>query len=412
MIIVFMRHYRACPMSIRLDCMTEPFNYDVIILGGGCAGLSLAMQLAGYGTRCPKILILEQRTYYMNDRTWCFWDDGTAPFGSIANHRWKKIIVGENQQSEEYDCQSFSYSMLAADTYYQTALKTIATNQAIKLILGTCLVSKPVSHDDSWHIETDKEKFVGKIIIDTRPHIDLKRDKVMMWQSFLGHEVICDEAVFDPTRVVLMDFLKPNPNDIRFTYVLPTSPYHALIESTVFGEEALQLDDLTDDIDCAIKKYSQSHGYKIKRSEYGVLPMGIERDVIPTKKNYIQAGLTAGGARSSSGYAFQRIQAWAKLCAPFIIENGCGVAHPKDSIIQSSMDKLFLDVLRADPEQGSALFLALFRNANTENVIRFLSDRASLADYLHVILALPMAPFIQQLWRLACRRPLAIRVRK
>ncbi len=49
-------------------------HVDLLILGGGCAGLSLASRLAEFGKDAPKVLIIEQRESYTNDRTWCFWD--------------------------------------------------------------------------------------------------------------------------------------------------------------------------------------------------------------------------------------------------------------------------------------------------------------------------------------------------
>jgi lycopene beta-cyclase len=47
--------------------------YDLIILGGGCAGLSLARRLSELGEDCPQTVILESRSSYTDDRTWCFW---------------------------------------------------------------------------------------------------------------------------------------------------------------------------------------------------------------------------------------------------------------------------------------------------------------------------------------------------
>ena len=51
---------------------------DLIILGGGCAGLSLALNLAKQGSVCPNTLILEKREAYSNDRTWGFWQQQPA----------------------------------------------------------------------------------------------------------------------------------------------------------------------------------------------------------------------------------------------------------------------------------------------------------------------------------------------
>jgi len=48
-------------------------HHDLIIIGGGCAGLSLAARLSRYGGDAPRTLVVDSRTSYTNDRTWCFW---------------------------------------------------------------------------------------------------------------------------------------------------------------------------------------------------------------------------------------------------------------------------------------------------------------------------------------------------
>jgi lycopene beta-cyclase len=380
--------------------MISQVKYDIIILGGGCAGLSLAMQLASYGKSCPSTLILEQRTTYNMDRTWCFWDDGTVPFSSFVSHRWNKISISTKNEIINLDTESVSYSRLAADTFYDTALKNIKENKAITLNLGDHAKEEPSFQNGYWKVDTNKETFIGKIIIDTRSQLMPKRDNAVLWQSFLGYEITCEEPIFDPSRAILMDFLEPNFSRVSFNYVLPFSPYQALIEATVFAPEPLTSDDLTQHANAAIRKFIQQSNYKIDRTEYAVLPMGIRQQDPLVKTNYIRVGLTAGGARNSSGYAFQRIQNWALLCARSIIKHGRAIGHRRDNFIQFRMDQLFLRVIRARPEKAPDLFLSLFKNTNTQSIIRFLSDQASIRDYLCIIRALPPKPFIGQLFRL------------
>ena len=50
----------------------KEFNY--IIFGGGCAGLSLAYELNNSGKLKDKTLaIIETRKEYKRDKTWSFW---------------------------------------------------------------------------------------------------------------------------------------------------------------------------------------------------------------------------------------------------------------------------------------------------------------------------------------------------
>ncbi|NCC33692.1 MAG: FAD-dependent oxidoreductase, partial [Chloroflexia bacterium] len=50
-------------------------HYDVIIAGGGAAGLSLAYQLINSPLRDYSILVIDKGNKQRNDRTWAFWTD-------------------------------------------------------------------------------------------------------------------------------------------------------------------------------------------------------------------------------------------------------------------------------------------------------------------------------------------------
>lgn len=379
--------------------MTEPNPYDIIILGGGCAGLSLAMRLAQAGQGCPSVLILEQRAAYTNDRTWCFWDNGAADFGALATHRWKKLSVGDVQSTVDIHSDFFSYAHLPADQFYDHALQIIKKNEAIELALGKQVIAVAPVENQYWRIKTQEATYKGKIIIDTRPHYTDMQQNAILWQSFLGYEITCTEPVFEPDRAVLMDFLPPNTDDIRFNYVLPFTRHKALIEATAFGAAPLTQIQLGGLIDSALRKYAKNSRFEIGRVEYGILPMGLTHDAknIP---GFVRAGLTAGGARNSSGYAFQRIQKWAALCARNILAKGTAIPHPPDSVMQRIMDYLFLMVLKDRPHDAASLFISLFKKADTNALIRFLDDRASLNDYLKIITALPAKVFLNQIMTL------------
>ena len=67
------------------------------------------------------------------------------------------------------------------------------------------------------------------------------------------------------------------------------------------------------------------------------------------------------------------------------------------------MDQIFLDVLRADPSRGGAMFFSLFRRADPARVIRFLSGTAGVVDSLAVVAAMPVLPFIRAAMAMAWR---------
>ena len=380
-----------------------PTDIELLILGGGCAGLSLAMQLARFDERIPKTLILEQRSRYKNDRTWCFWGDEKTPFAALASHRWRAVSVANSDKTVRVECASSSYRMLASDHFYSAAVEALSKTSKIQLQMDSQLLSEPQFKDGRWHVQTSNGAFSSAMVVDTRPTAPVANDSALMWQSFLGQEIECLQPVFEPGCVELMSFSSASPDRIAFTYVLPLSSTRALIEFTVFAISRYSAQSLSADLTVAIEQRVQGAVFAVLRSEQGVLPMGLAPAITATSEydnapTYAHVGLFAGAARPATGYAFQRIQRWAEHCAARIAAGGLPLVHAKDPGLLARMDRLFLSVLQRQPQLAPQMFVDLFSRVDSQRVIRFLSDQARHSDYAAIVLALPFRPFLRQLF--------------
>ena len=373
--------------------MSEAF--DLVILGGGCAGLSLSMALATLGRRCPRTLVIESRTGYTNDRTWCYWSDRsvTVPYPTL--HRWQTMRVAHAGQSVSLDCGSTPYQMVAAQDFYAAAQASIDGQPDMALRLGTSVVGEPSRRGDVWNIRTSSGNVTARSVVDTRPPRLPRRDGATLWQSFYGHEIECSAAVFDPLSLDLMNFLAPDARDVAFVYVLPVTPTRALVEVTVFGATPLAPRELSVRLDAAVAQRVGNASFTTLRSEHGILPMGLNETPTSAHPSYVKVGVMAGGARPSTGFAFQRIQRWAGQCAQALVSCGEPVGHQPDPLPVRLMDQIFLDVLRANPSRGGDVFFSLFSRADPARVIRFLSGDAGIVDGLAVVAAMPVPPFLR-----------------
>jgi lycopene beta-cyclase len=369
-------------------------DVPLLILGGGCAGLSVATRLAGFETSAPRTLVLESRGTYRNDRTWCFWADSTLGVDHLISHEWSDLTVRGAGIEANVDCSVMPYQMLRGDRFYVDSRARIAQNPRIELVTNAAVLGEPQREGDHWHVSTRAGGFKAARIIDTRPQRLPKGGNAILWQSFSGEEVTCDKRVFDPRRAVLMDFDDTSGNNVQFRYVLPTSPTTALIECTVFGCEPCSAADLAPSLRAAIRHQLGVEAYQVLRREHGVLPMGLMRRAAGVHPSYVYAGVVGGAARASTGYAFQRIQRWAARCATSIATGGPIVGHPPEPAWRSVMDRVFLQVLRAHPERAPQVFAQLFARACSQRVTRFLSDRGKPADQAAVIMALPTGLFL------------------
>jgi lycopene beta-cyclase len=379
--------------------MSTPSAYDLIIIGGGCAGLSLASNLAKLPGNVPKVLVLEQRLQYRNDRTWCFWDTANAACKSLVTHAWPTFRIKDKQQDHAYDALKHPYLMLASDVFYNQALADIDRCSYTQLLLGEEIIGSAVKVNQAWQVKTASGEYSAKWLVDTRPHRDTMESDSVLWQSFFGQEIALDEAHFDADQCVLMDFDDGFASGLAFIYFLPTSAKQALIEYTVFSEHRYNKEALQPLLMQAVAQYTGEMAHRVVREECGVLPMGNKRILAHQDPSYVFAGLYAGGARPSSGYAFQRIQAWAQACAVSMVEQNRLLAFAKDKWLQRHMDDLFLYVIKSQPKMASSLFKALFKHCPLPALVRFMSDQASLYDAFCVMKSLPTFLFIQSLPR-------------
>jgi len=377
--------------------------FDLVVLGGGCAGLSLSMALETCGGCTPRTLVIESRAAYWNDRTWCFWSDQSTLVPYQIQHRWQTMRVSHGGQSVSLDCGATPYHMLAGEHFYAAALASIDRQPNITLRLETAVRSDPTLIEGVWTIGTTAGDVRTRAVVDTRPPPSLCRESATLWQSFYGLEIECSAAVFDPLSLDLMNFLEPDPRHVPFVYVLPVTPTRALVELTVFGASPLGPAELSAQLEAEVAKLVGDTSFTTLRSEHGILPMGLNEVPQAGHTSYARVGVMAGSARPSTGYAFQRIQLWASECAFSLASCGHPVPHRPDPMPLRVMDRIFLDVLRADPMRGGAIFFSLFGRADPARVIRFLSGHGSVADGLALVAAMPVVPFLRaafaMMWR-------------
>ena len=372
-------------------------TFDLIILGGGCAGLSLAARLAASSSTDFTTLVVESRTHYANDRTWCFWGGKLSSGEHAVERQWNTMRLTSGAQTVLVDCGQTPYQMLPSEAFYGAATLAISQAQNVSLKVGTAVLAAPRKVDGTWRVSTSAGTVFGRMVVDTRPQQTPEPDGALLWQSFYGQEIECDRPVFDASCLDLMNFLPADSTGIPFVYVLPVSPTRALVEVTVFGVNPLLPEDLALKLKTAVAQRVGDASFRMLRSEHGILPMGLRGMPKNSDRSYVRVGLMAGGARASTGYAFQRIQRWADACAKAVVAGFLPIQHTPDAVVLQAMDHLFLNVLRANPERAGAIFCALFARADAARLIRFLSGEGTWLDYAAVVAALPPWPFIKLL---------------
>jgi lycopene beta-cyclase len=373
---------------------------DLVIIGGGLAGLSLACWLdqrsRSQNLAMPSVCIIEPRTDYNNDRTWCFWDLEPHPFDSLVSHRWSRWQICHNDRTVTHEGGDRGYVMLSADSVYRKALSTVQANPQLTLHRDTC-VERVVTHQDGVLISAGGQEWTAKAVVDTRPPAlsELKQEQGL-WQLFTGMEVVCPNHGFALETVRLMDF-QPGANAIRFMYALPLDQDRLLVEWTEFQPQRREPDfeaELTAWLQDNLKR-----PYSLGRRESGALPMmEVSTKLVPGR--IVSAGVRGGWMRPATGYHFVACQRGAAdLASQILAAHQSGEWTLRPPVLHSAalrwMDRVFLRALRRHPQQAPAWFVALFAGTTAAQMSRFMNDQPGLLDMLAIVRALPPGPFIR-----------------
>lgn len=366
---------------------------DLIVIGAGCAGLSLAARLAS-GRSPLSVIVVDPRMDYSDDRSWCFWRPQQHDLSDLVSHSWGSWRFSDARGVEvQHRVAGLRYQYIRGIDFYTRALERIAASPRVELLSG--VGARGIrSSAGLVTVDTDRGPLVAREVIDTRP----RQTQALVYQSFSGVELQSERALpFASGEVGLMDAMAADRHGMHFRYTLPLGEHRALVEWTRFGASPVPFDILEAELDVELDRHGLA-GAQVIRREAGVLAMGSTVPAPPAVNGVHLAGIGGGALRPASGYGFLRIHSWARDCAERLERGQPAVGHPAEPWLRRSMDRLFLQAVRAQPERTAEYFMALARGVSPSSLVRFLSDGARLDDYARLIASLPFLPFIEQVF--------------
>jgi lycopene beta-cyclase len=395
-------------------------RYDVAIVGGGLAGLSLASRLAAPAFSRWRVLLIEPRQSYSRDRTWSSWAVAEHAFSVARTARWQTWQVMRQLDQEDRtglakrlpamtECVgAYAYEMVPADSFYRVAQERIAMAPHIVSMRGVAVDGIRETVDDCGRsrvlVQTGDRDVEAGLVFDGRPPTSLSTAAWM--QHFRGGEIETGGAVFDTTRATVMDFsvmtaLDADAGRVHFIYVLPVSPTRALIQDTFFVPAADPCTDVdfADNIRQYLKRRFGVSDYRVVYPEGGAIPMDPHLRPSTARARVLKIGTAGGMARASSGYAFVETQRACDAIAQALahVDNiDQPFALPRwRTDLSYWMDGVFLRVLRAHPALAPQIFANLFHRVPADALARFLTGVGSHSDVLRVMMACPKLPFIR-----------------
>lgn len=376
-------------------------RYEYVILGAGCAGLSLCCYLLEQGVK-GSILILDGKNDFADDRTWCFWNVEPTPFSHQATKSWSSWIVQSEDNTVVQSTQAHPYLCLTAADFYKQVLELIARHENITLRLGT-RVEGYKEHGDETFIRTSRRTYTARYVFDGRGlppgspvFEEARRQAVWLPQKFLGFRLRSRKPVFDPNHCTLMDFSVSQERGLRFVYVLPFTEREALVENVYLSEAEISSGEHRTELqDYLGSVYGLSpDDYVVDGEERGYIPMTDYTFPRRLGERTYSIGMLGGETRPSTGYTFLRIQRYCKALAE-------SVAAGREAPTSTSpsryrwLDKVFLRFMREHPEKCPDVYLRMFASLPPDTLVRFLTEKSTQIDDLRLVLAMPKMPFIR-----------------
>jgi len=352
-------------------------EFDYVIIGGGCAGLSLAYELELHNKLLDKTLaIIETRPDYKRDKTWSFWRVFDHNFQDCVIKSWNNFSINTPEASQELINERYPYQSVDSGKFYNKINLKLSTNKNIQFFKNV-----------------DELNTTNSIIFNSV--YDGSVDKSNLWQHFQGIEIETNKDIFDDQILNLMDFNCEQRDAVHFFYTLPFSKNKALVETTWLSNlENNSYQDYDLQLENYIKNNLGIKNYRVNFTEKGAIPLFYPQ---VKNKNEINIGSAGAMTRLSTGYTFLNIQEHSK----FIRENLENIKDKKPYHIGKKyefLDNVFLNVLKNNPEKMPNIFFKMFKGSSN-TVIKFLSNKSNFLEDLIIISKMPKLIFINSLFK-------------
>lgn len=358
-------------------------RYDIAVLGGGLAGLSLLYHLEKAGKLAGKSVLLvdPEGRKSAHDRSWSFWEDGEGPFEELVYHRWPAVSVHNQEKSLDLPLGDFNYKLIRSTEFYEHVNTLLDENQNIERVKARAENVQARGEEVTFSVEGTT--VVTGLAFSSLPlHLRPRQiSQPYLDQHFRGWFITTNEDTFDPDRAALMDFRTEQHGETRFLYVLPFGKRRAMVEVAIFSNNHLQRQEYDAILEAYIRDHWTAAGYTIDHTEEGNIPM-TTYPFSTRDGNLIYIGMRGGATRPSTGYTFYGLQRQLSVLAR---------EFPRLDKLQTwstrhlLYDDTLLRILRDGQLRGDDLFVDLFAANPPERVLAFLNGETSIAQELRLM---------------------------
>ena len=342
-------------------------KHDVVFVGGGLAALLLlnAMRpaLPGRVVVIDPCLPLERPLVH-----WSYWSHRQTFYDRFAIGVWRRARVAQNPPEP---IAPFALRLVRSNDVFEY-LDTLLKSSSIEWMRGA---ARSISRRGNglYEIVTDTGTIHAHWVFDSAcevapafpsPH------QPLAVLSGTGVRVTADRRVFDAGTATLFDPL----DEQSFAYLLPLTPFEALLESASFGLTS-QKEDLTLLLRYLRERYPKA-AFEMGHVEHGSIPLGFAppRTAGP---QHILIGTKRGLVKPSAGYGVVRIAEESERLARLWRERRPLPPSRQAPWRWRLLDKGFLQLARKDPRRPLALLQRVMHEVSLTQSLGFIDEELS-----------------------------------
>lgn len=338
-----------CPSMVAASPSKAPENspsssvttYDVVVIGGGPAGLSLASGLGKRGVRVLCADINLDKPWPNNYGTWV---DELEPLGlaDCTSHQWtstaayvsadgSKSNLGRPYARVDRAALKKRFLDRCEESGNVTVIKAVASEVDVATSREETYVSLDVDREDGGNSLVS-----ARVVVDCTGHslkfVKFNEGKTPGFQAAYGIECIVKEkgTAFDAEEMLLMDFRDDHMQGSRedrlvsntkptFIYVMPLDNgkgKHMFFEETsLVASPAMDFEELKDRLYRRLAYYN-IEVEKVMDEEFCLIPMGGEMPVL--RQRVVAFGGAAALVHPATGYMIARALELADKAASVI----------------------------------------------------------------------------------------------
>ena len=372
-------------------------NYHYIIVGGGLAGLQLALEFSrDLFFKGKSVAIIDPSFDLKNDKTWCFWEKDGGKWDSIVHKEWVRAKFKSSTKNLDLDLSPYKYKMVRSIDFYSEVKKELEATGDFHFIEDEINKIDPVRMT-----AFGKEKrYTATHFFDSRiaPEYEEDQHSVKIFQHFKGILMETEHSVFDPSVFTMMDFTIKHQTSTSFTYVLPLSEKKALVEFTFFTPFLAEENIYDENIKKYIEEELNIKSYKILETEKGIIPMTDFPFHFKNIPEITKIGTGGSWVKGSTGYSFKHTEKKVEK----IIANIHGGKLPSDDLINQRFrfyDAIFLDVLRERNDLGESIFSKFYSKNSPQKIFKYLDEETTYSEELKIMMSLFHPQFVISFFR-------------